>query len=85
MKKVLIKSTALFFIVSSLSSCATLFGGQIGSCQRTKPVAGQPSRQIRGVALVLDILIFWPGLILDFANGSIYKPCPNKPEVSLKN
>ena len=57
----------------------------IGACQKTKPVIGSPSRQIRGGALVLDVLLFWPELIIDFATGSIYKPCSTKPSVSVKN
>jgi hypothetical protein len=27
-----------------------------------------------GVALVADILLFWPGAIVDFATGAIYQP-----------
>jgi hypothetical protein len=37
-------------------------------------LAGEPSRKIRGVALVADILLFWPGAIVDFATGAIYQP-----------
>ena len=57
-----------------LSSCATVFGGKITAHQKTKPVAGEQQRQVRVVALVADILLFWPGAIVDFATGAIYKP-----------
>ncbi|WP_242084703.1 hypothetical protein [Aestuariivivens sediminis] len=57
-----------------LSSCATVFGGKVNSYQKTKPAPGQEQRQIRVVAFIADILLFWPGLIVDFATGAIYKP-----------
>lgn len=78
MKKSVLKITALVLITGSLSSCATVFGGAVSDCQRTKPAAGQPARAIRGGALVADILLFWPGAIIDFATGAIYKPCDKK-------
>jgi UPF0716 family protein affecting phage T7 exclusion len=78
MRKSLLKITAVVLIASSLSSCATVFGGRVSECQRTKPAAGQPARAIRGGALVADILLFWPGVIVDFATGAIYKPCDKK-------
>ena len=56
------------------SSCATVFGGRVSDLQRTKPKQGEPARAIRGGALVADILLFWPGAIVDFATGAIYKP-----------
>lgn len=71
------------------SGCATIFGGKIDECQRTKPAAGQPARQVRVVALLADILlplsvaaasggvglgfIIWPAV--DFIDNAIYKPC----------
>lgn len=58
----------------AMSSCATVFGGKVSEYQRTKPAAGQPARPIRAVALIADILLFWPGAIVDFATGAIYKP-----------
>lgn len=65
------------------SSCATVFGGKISACQKTKPASGQPSRQLRVVPLVLDILCVGGGggiigLIVDFSDGAIYKPCDKK-------
>ena len=58
-----------------LTSCATVFGGKVSQCQRTKPTAGAPARKIRAGAMIADILLFWPGLIVDFATAAIYKPC----------
>jgi hypothetical protein len=75
MKKKFINALALVVIAATLSSCATVFGGRVSECQKTKPTAGQPARSVRGVALVADILLFWPGAVVDFATGAIYKPC----------
>ncbi len=69
-----IKILAVVVIVSSLSSCATVFGGKVSTYQKTKPAAGSPQRDVRVGALIADILLFWPGLIVDFATGAIYKP-----------
>jgi len=71
------KMTKLFtylIIAGVLSSCATVFGGKVSTYQKTKPAAGQPQRDVRVGALIADILLFWPGLIVDFATGAIYKP-----------
>ncbi len=57
------------------SSCATIFGGKITHCQKTKPLPGNESRQIRIVPFIFDLwnpIIF---LTIDFATGAIYKPC----------
>ena len=78
MKKILLRVSALVLIVASLSSCATVFGGQVSACQRTKPAPGQPAREIRAGALIADIVLFLPGTIVDFATGAIYKPCDRK-------
>jgi len=78
MKKRVFNVIALVLITITLSSCATVFGGKVSECQKTKPAAGQPARSVRGVALVADILLFWPGAIVDFATGAIYKPCDKK-------
>jgi hypothetical protein len=75
MKKLLMKISAIVLIVVTLSSCATLFGGPVTACQTTKPASGQPQREVRAGALILDIVIFIPSLIVDFATGAIYKPC----------
>lgn len=75
MKK--IKSTiALVLAVCVLSSCATVFGGRVNAYQRTKPAPGQQQRRLRTVAFIADILLFWPGAIVDFATCAIYRPNP---------
>ena len=63
------------FICFAITSCATVFGGHVSDCQRTKPTSGEPTRKIRAGAMIADIILFWPGLIVDFATGAIYKPC----------
>lgn len=78
MKKKVFNFLAILAITTMMSSCATVFGGKVSACQRTKPAAGEPARSIRGAALVADILLFWPGVFVDFATGAIYKPCDNK-------
>lgn len=78
MKKTILKITAMILIAGFLSSCATVFGGPVSSCQRTKPAVGQPTRPVRAGALIADIILFWPGTIVDFATGAIYKPCDKK-------
>jgi hypothetical protein len=65
---------AIGFILLSMSSCATVLGGKVTDYQRTKPAQGQPSRPVRAGALIADVLLFWPGAIIDFATGAIYKP-----------
>ncbi|MEZ0539070.1 hypothetical protein [Fibrella arboris] len=77
--KTSIRTTLLLLLLAGMTltntSCATLFGGKRTPYQQTKPLAGQPARSVRPVALVGDILLFFPiGLIVDFANGAIYKP-----------
>jgi hypothetical protein len=76
------KSLQMFMLAATLtaitlsnSSCATVFGGEVTKCQKTKPAEGEPGRKVRAGALVADILLFWPGLIVDFATKAIYKPC----------
>ncbi|TDO01266.1 hypothetical protein [Sunxiuqinia elliptica] len=77
-KKLSVKlAIALIAAITILPSCATVFGGPVSECQRTKPSPGEPTREIRAVALIADILLFWPGAIVDFATGAIYKPCNN--------
>ncbi len=66
--------TAMVLATIMLSSCATVFGGKVTSYQKTKPAPGQQQRQIRVGALIADILLFWPGAVVDFATGAIYKP-----------
>lgn len=83
--KLIIASLVAICVLSS--SCATVFGGRVNSYQRTKPKEGQQQRSIRPVALIADIILFWPGLIVDFATAAIYKPNPpaeNSPAASTE-
>lgn len=73
MKK-LLQVISVIVLASVVSGCATVLGGPISSYQRTKPGAGQPQREIRVGALIADILLFWPGAVVDFATGAIYRP-----------
>lgn len=73
MKK-LVKSLSIGLLIVSMSSCATIFGGPVSEYQRTKPADGKPQRKVRVGALIADIILFWPGAIVDFATGAIYKP-----------
>lgn len=68
------KLFTFLIIVATFSSCATVFGGKVTAYQKTKPAEGQPQRDVRVGALIADILLFWPGTIVDFATGAIYKP-----------
>jgi hypothetical protein len=74
MKKSLTRSLLAIAILASMSSCATVFGGRVTEYQRTRPLAGQPQREIRAGALIADVILFWPGAIVDFATGAIYRP-----------
>lgn len=74
MKKTLLIAMMAIVLMSSLSGCATVFGGRVTEAQRTRPAMGEPTRPIRAVALIADIVLFWPGLIVDFLTGAIYKP-----------
>ncbi len=76
--KTIFLSLLLVAAMCSMTSCATVFGGHVSECQKTKPVAGSPSRSVRVGALILDIVLFSPGVIVDFATGAIYKPCAKK-------
>jgi hypothetical protein len=80
-KNFLTKPLLALTIVSMMllsTSCATVFGGRVTDCQRTKPAQGEPARKVRAVALIADIVLFWPGVIVDFATHAIYKPCDKK-------
>ena len=65
---------AIAMVALMMTSCATVFGGKVSAYQKTKPKAGEEQRQVRAGALIADILLFWPGAIVDFATGAIYKP-----------
>lgn len=85
MKKItkFIALIGMAFIMLCSSSCATMTGGRIGDCQKTKPKAGQPKRQVRTGKLVGDIVLgaccFGVGIpvfiIIDFSTSAIWKPC----------
>ncbi|WP_461133572.1 hypothetical protein [Spirosoma lituiforme] len=77
-KSLLTTAAVISSCVIVLSGCATVFGGPRTSYQVTKPLDGQPQRQVRVGALIADIILFWPGTIVDFATGAIYKPAPVK-------
>ena len=68
------KSVAIAFVALMMSSCATVFGGKVNAHQKRKPGPGEQQREVRVVALIADIILFAPGLIVDFATGAIYKP-----------
>lgn len=74
MKRNFTRIIAISFAACIFSSCATVFGGSVTEAQRTRPAVGEPARAIRPVALIADIILFWPGAIVDFATGAIYKP-----------
>ena len=74
MKKSLTRSLFALAILASMSSCATVFGGRLTEYQRTRPAPGQPQREVRVGALIADVILFWPGPIVDFATGAIYRP-----------
>ncbi len=74
MKKIILRQFLILAILASMSSCATVFGGRITQYQKTKPRGGGQQREIRTGALIADILLFWPGTIVDFATGAIYRP-----------
>lgn len=72
MKKALLALVVACFM---FTSCATLVCGPVSTCQKTKPAAGQPQRQIRVVPLILDIATGIVWVAVDFGTGAIYKPC----------
>jgi len=67
---------SMLLIACVLSSCATVFGGRVNAYQRTKPVAGEQTRPLRVGAFIADLVLFWPGLVIDFATCAIYRPHP---------
>ena len=73
MKK-LAKIIIVFLLALSMSNCATILGGPISHSQLTKPLPGQPQRQIKVGWFIADLVLFVPGLIVDFATGAIYRP-----------
>jgi hypothetical protein len=81
MRKLLTKVMLSIILVSMTmfcTSCATVFGGKVSECQRTKPAAGEPSRKLRAGALIADIIFGVVPVFVDFATNAIYKPCEKK-------
>lgn len=83
MKKIYRSLAAVLIVLCLFQSCATVFGGATNTYQRTKPLPGQEQRRLRVGAFVADILLFWPGLIVDFATCAIYKPTPATPPPAM--
>ena len=75
-KKFTLVALSAITLSGSLSSCATVFGGRVTEQQKRKPIPGEQQRQVRVGALIADIILFWPGTVIDFATGAIYKPQP---------
>jgi hypothetical protein len=77
--KKIIACLVLIVSIFYFSSCATIFGGPITTYQKTKPSPGEPKREIRPVPFILDIITLYGiiGLVVDFADGAIYKPNNN--------
>lgn len=76
MKKIIFG--CVMFAALSLQGCATIWGGKISQCQKTKPAPGAAKRQVRVVPLVLDICTGGLWLVIDFADGAMYRPCDTK-------
>lgn len=76
MKKNYKNLIAALLILCTMQSCATVFGGHVNAYQRTRPLPGQQQRRLRVGAFIADILLFWPGTIVDFATCAIYRPTP---------
>jgi len=80
MKKTLLKIAAIILIMTTLNSCATFFAGKSACHSRPNKSAGDPTRQIRLVPLVLDICCGGVWVLIDFATGAIYQPCAKNPK-----
>jgi len=76
MTKIYKRIIPALLVLCIFQSCATVFGGRVNTYQRTKPMPGQQTRQLRVGAFIADVLLFWPGAIVDFATCAIYKPVP---------
>ena len=76
-KQTILLALATLTLAGSLTSCATVFSGRVTEQQKRKPMPGEQQRQVRVGALIADVLLFWPGAVVDFATGAIYKPQRN--------
>lgn len=66
-------------IALTFSSCATVFGGKVTTCQKTKPKVGEPQREIRWGSVAANLICGCPECILvDLMTGAIYKPCDDQ-------
>jgi uncharacterized protein YceK len=57
----------ILFVLVAVSGCGTLINGSV-----QKDMRGN----VDGVALILNILFFWPGLIIDLITGGFWKVLP---------
>lgn len=70
MKKVFLLISVIIFFCS----CATITGGAVTENQKRKPKPGEPSREIKIVPFVFDLLFFpFISLPIDFSTNAIYK------------
>ena len=72
MKKI-VRLLLIAFLALQMTGCATILGGPVTASQKQKPAPGQQQREVRVGWLIADIILFVPGLIVDFATGAIYK------------
>jgi anthranilate/para-aminobenzoate synthase component II len=56
MKKLAL-SALIIGLCMSMSSCATLFGGKVSECQKTKPMAGQPQREVGCISVLSSSIL----------------------------
>jgi hypothetical protein len=81
MKKAMIG--ILLGVVLLNSGCATVFlGTDSASHCKIKPQPGEPQREVHVGALIFDVILFWPALIIDFVDGAIWMPCANAKQVA---
>lgn len=75
-KLMYVKGLFMAVIISIFfSSCATVLGGRIDSCQSTPPSKSGHSRQVRVGYLIADVIFGLIPVGVDFLTTAIYKPC----------
>ena len=79
-----VKFSVLLIMAVLLTNCATILGGSVSQSQKMKPNPGEAQRKVKVGFLIADVVLFWPGLIVDFATGAIYKPRKVKAKSILK-
>lgn len=77
--KYIMTSLVMIAMLFQMSSCATVFGGQISEHQKRKPAQGEPRRKIRPVPFIIEAVFIPAGIgalamIIDFSTRAIYKP-----------